>query len=106
MRIGTSLVLIAVGLVLAYAIDFEVPGIELGTLGSILFFVGLLGLALSVGLEVADRRARHPPRPRPERPRRPAAEVEERPRWDPVIPPRSGRAPSRDPAEDKTRRLP
>jgi len=105
-RIGTSLLLIAVGLVFAYAVDFELPGIEIGTLGSILFFVGLLGLAVSVGLEVMDGRARRPPRPRPEPARPPAAQ--ERPEWDPVMPARGGRSPSarpRDPADDETRRL-
>ena len=65
MRIGTSLALVAVGLVLAYAVDFEVPGIELRTLGSILFFVGLLGLALSVGLEVLAGRRRRAGAPPP-----------------------------------------
>jgi hypothetical protein len=39
-KIGTSLALIAVGLILAYAVDFELPGIEVGTLGAILFFAG------------------------------------------------------------------
>ena len=66
MRIGTSLALVAVGLVLAYAVDFEVPGIELRVLGSILFFVGLLGLARL-------RRPRGPARPPPPGPARPAA---------------------------------
>jgi hypothetical protein len=61
-KIGTSLLLIAVGLVLAYAVDFEIPGIELGTLGSILFFIGLLGLVVSIGLEVMAHRARTPVR--------------------------------------------
>lgn len=102
MRIGTSLLLIAVGLVFAYAVDFEVPGIEIGTLGSILFFIGLLGLAVSVGLEVMNARARHPPsppRPRKETRREPAAEP---PRWDPVVP---ARPRPRDPADDETRRM-
>ena len=72
MRIGTALTLVAVGLVLSYAIDFDVPGIDLRVLGSILFFVGLLGLLVSVGMEIAAQRARTP-RPRASR-ASPAAE--------------------------------
>jgi hypothetical protein len=104
-KIGTSLLLIAVGLVLAYAVDFEIPGIELGTLGSILFFIGLLGLVVSIGLEVMSHRARTPARPRPE-PRREV--VEERPRrddYDPIVPLPARSARPRNPADDETRRL-
>lgn len=107
MRIGTSLALIAVGLVLSYAIDFELPGIELGTLGAILFFIGLLGLAVSVGLEVMDHRARSPRPARPPRdePRRREPAPQPRERWDPVVPPNEARRAKIDPAEDRTRRL-
>lgn len=111
MRIGTSLVLITVGLVLAYAIDFELPGIELGTLGAILFFIGLLGLAVSIGLEVMDARARNPRPARPARPVRPAREPRAdrvaEPRastWDPVLPPHEARRAQIDPADERTRR--
>jgi hypothetical protein len=100
MRIGTSLALVAVGLVLAYAVDFEVPGIELQTLGSILFFVGLLGLALSVGLEVMAGRRRRGPAPR-RRQAPPPPERAPRAAYDPIVRPRP-----RDPSEDETRRLP
>lgn len=110
MRIGTSLALVAVGLILAYAIDFEVPGIEVRTLGAILFFVGLLGLIVTVGLEVASRR---PPRPRPA-PREPRRAPVSPDPYDPVIPldrrPRDRAREStqvlRDPEDDETRRLP
>jgi hypothetical protein len=109
-KLGTSLLLVAVGLILAYAVDFELPGIEIRTLGSILFFVGLLGLLVSVGMEVVAHRARYPREPRP-RPRdegrfeRPAA-----PPYDPVVPAR--RPPRRDDEpptgvlDERTRRLP
>jgi len=107
-RIGTSLVLIAVGLVLAYAIDFELPGIELSTLGTILFFIGLLGLVVSVGLEVMDHRGRHPRPAKPARPQRskPPREAPAAPRerWDPVLPPHEARRAPIDPAQEQTRR--
>ncbi len=105
MKIGTSLALIAVGLVFAYAVDFEVPGIEIGTLGSILFFVGLLGLAVSIGLEVMDRRARSPRPARPVEPPRREPAPTPRERWDPVVPRDEARRARIDPADERTRRM-
>ena len=64
MTIGTSLVLIAVGAILKYAVNADVSGIELDTVGVILMVVGLLGLALSLLYEFgfSDRaRARRAP---------------------------------------------
>ncbi len=108
MRIGSALALITVGLILSYAVDFTVPGIDVGTLGAILFFVGLLGLAVTLGLEVARTRAQHP---RP--PRRPAPSVPPRGHpdpYDPVLPRRDRSADPTsvlaDPADERTRRLP
>jgi hypothetical protein len=107
MRIGSALALIAVGLILSYAVDFTVPGIDVGTLGAILFFVGLLGLAVTLGLELASQRARHP-----RAPRRPAPYVPPRDEraYDPVLPRRDRSADPTsvlaDPADDRTRRLP
>ena len=102
MKLGTSLALVAVGLILAYAVDFDVPGIDIQTVGSILFFIGLLGLLLTVGLEVAARRAHRPPKPRrePARDLRPQGRPPER--WEPVVPHRPRPRP-RDPASDETR---
>lgn len=100
MRIGTSLALVAVGLILAYAVDFELPGIDVRALGSILFYVGLLGLALAIGLEVLAARRRRAPRPR-RRKAPPREEAVRRPAYDPVV-----RPGPRDPSEDETRRLP
>lgn len=107
MRIGTSITLIIVGLILAAAIEFDIPVIDLGALGSILFIVGLLGLVVTVGLELARNR---PPRPRRQRPRDDAEREAARPRperpYDPVLPqrPRSPRRPP--PSEEPTRVAP
>jgi hypothetical protein len=59
MTIGTSLLLVAVGAVLRYAVTVTVSGIDLQTVGIVLMIVGILGLLLSllwVGLW-APRRA-------------------------------------------------
>lgn len=47
MGIGFSLFLIAVGAVLAYAVNAQVTGIEIQTIGVILMVVGAVGLVLS-----------------------------------------------------------
>ncbi len=57
MGIGTSLTLIAVGAILAFAVNAEIGGIELDTVGVILMIVGALGLVISLlFLLNADRR--------------------------------------------------
>ncbi len=119
MKIGSSLTLLAVGLVLAYAVEFEIPGIDVGALGAVLFYIGLLGLVVSVGLEIAASRARRPPAPK--RPRRELREEQRAPRpapepYNPIqpLPPRQrprdpsvdATRPLRDAADDPTRRLP
>jgi putative Mn2+ efflux pump MntP len=48
MGIGTSLVLIAVGAILKFAVTDTVSGIELSTIGLILMIVGILGLIISL----------------------------------------------------------
>jgi hypothetical protein len=52
MAIGTSLLLIAVGAILAIAVDYEVTGIDIQTVGVILIVVGIIGLVLSMLLFV------------------------------------------------------
>ena len=47
MGIGVSIVLVAVGLILALALDFEVSGLDIRYVGWILFAVGLLGLVMT-----------------------------------------------------------
>jgi len=48
MGIGVSIVLIALGAVLAFALNVDVPGIDLGTVGIILMIVGIVGLVASM----------------------------------------------------------
>lgn len=67
MRIGSSIGLIALGLVLALAVTFNVRGIDLNLVGWILTAVGGLGLIVSLLLSVRERSviapARDPYRP-------------------------------------------
>jgi len=46
--IGTSLILIAVGAVLAIAVDYQVSGLDINAIGVILIAIGILGLVLSM----------------------------------------------------------
>jgi hypothetical protein len=48
MGIGASLVLIAAGAILAWAVDYQTAGIDLNTVGVILMIVGLVGLLLTL----------------------------------------------------------
>ncbi len=112
MAIGTALLLVAVGAILAYAVDVDIPGVDVQTVGSVLFFVGLLGLAITIGMELLAQRARRPvAAPAPRVPRRDRERVVADPRpiarravppaapaapYDPVVgPPADGRAAAR-----------
>ena len=48
MGIGVSLILIAVGAILAFAVNAEVSGLEVQTIGWILLIVGIVGALLSI----------------------------------------------------------
>jgi hypothetical protein len=48
MGIGVSLVLIAAGAILTWAVNASVSGLELQTIGVILMVVGIVGLLLSM----------------------------------------------------------
>ena len=48
MGIGVSLILIAVGAILAFAVNATVSGLEVTTIGWILMVVGIAGLVLSL----------------------------------------------------------
>lgn len=48
MGIGISLILLAVGAVLTWAVSYEVSGLDLNVVGVILMVVGAIGLVLSM----------------------------------------------------------
>ena len=57
MGIGTSILLIAVGAILKFAVHTSVSGVSIQTIGVILMVVGVLGLVLSlVWMSQARRR--------------------------------------------------
>jgi len=48
MGIGTSLFLLAVGAILYFAVNADIEGLEIATVGLILMIVGAIGLAISL----------------------------------------------------------
>ena len=48
MGLGVSILLIAVGAILTWAVNASVSGLELDTIGVILMVVGILGLVVSL----------------------------------------------------------
>jgi Zn-dependent protease with chaperone function len=76
MTIGTSIVLIAVGAILKWAVTATVKGFDIQTAGTVLLVVGIVGLILSLiytfywarrdtaATVVRDPRARDPRDPR------------------------------------------
>ena len=48
MGIGASVFLIAIGAILAFAVDLSVSGLDLATVGVILMIVGAIGLVTSM----------------------------------------------------------
>ena len=64
MTVGLSLLLIAVGAILRYAITVHISGVDIPTVGLILMVVGVLGLVLSVMYMFAGDRRRDLPRER------------------------------------------
>lgn len=57
MELGTSLFLIAVGAILAFAVTADISGIEISTVGIILMIVGVIGLLVSLFYWRPRRRA-------------------------------------------------
>jgi hypothetical protein len=56
--IGTSIFLIAVGAILYFAVNADISGLEISTVGLILMIVGILGLVISIYLMSAATRRR------------------------------------------------
>ena len=54
MTIGSSILLIAVGAILKWAVTAHVSGVDLQTVGTILFVLGILGLVLSIDYTFRD----------------------------------------------------
>ena len=50
MGIGVSLLLTAVGAILAWAVSDRISGVDLHTAGIIVFLVGIVGLVVAVAL--------------------------------------------------------
>jgi hypothetical protein len=48
MGIGSSLFLIAVGAILYFAVDADVSGLEISTVGIILMVIGIIGLIITL----------------------------------------------------------
>ena len=64
MTIGTSLFLIAVGAILYFAVNADISGLEISTVGLILMIVGGVGLAIGLYLVNKARTTDVPPPPR------------------------------------------
>ena len=56
MGIGTSIFLIAVGAILYFAVNAQVSGLDISTVGIILMICGVLGLVITLFLVRGDRR--------------------------------------------------
>jgi hypothetical protein len=56
MRIGASLVLIALGAILKFAVTHQVNGVNIGTVGVVLMIVGAIGLLITLTLISMRRR--------------------------------------------------
>jgi hypothetical protein len=75
MGFGTSLFLIAVGAILAFAVEIDVQGLDLSTVGVILMIVGVVGMIASIAFwntwggfggtrrRVVEEDPYYPPRP-------------------------------------------
>ena len=57
MGIGTSLFLIAAGAILYFAVDADISGLEITTVGIILMVIGIVGLLISLFFLSQARRA-------------------------------------------------
>ena len=63
MGIGTSLFLIAAGAILYFAVNADISGLEISTVGLILMVIGVVGLIISLFFLSSARRGRVVERP-------------------------------------------
>jgi hypothetical protein len=56
MGIGTSLFLVAVGAILYFAVNADISGLEIATIGIILMVIGVVGLLISLFFLSSARR--------------------------------------------------
>ena len=56
MRLGTSIVLLALGAILAFAVQFSISGLDLHVVGWILMAAGALGVVLELAIWAPRRR--------------------------------------------------
>ncbi len=56
MRLGTGIVLIALGAILAFAVQVQLSGVDLRVIGWILMVVGALGVLLELAVWAPRRR--------------------------------------------------
>ena len=56
METGTSLFLIALGAILYFAVDADVSGLQISTIGIILMVIGIIGLLISLFFLASWRR--------------------------------------------------
>jgi hypothetical protein len=61
MTIGGSLLLIAIGAILHYAVTAHVSGVDIQVVGTILIIVGAVGLVLGLWLTFMHRPGEPPP---------------------------------------------
>ncbi|HEY0487774.1 MAG TPA: DUF6458 family protein [Mycobacteriales bacterium] len=57
MGIGASIFLLALGAILAFAVDFNISGVDIHVVGWILMVVGVIGLVLTLVVWGPRRRA-------------------------------------------------
>jgi Domain of unknown function (DUF6458) len=50
MRLGTAIVLLALGAILTFAVEFDVSGVNINVIGWILMIVGALGIVLELAV--------------------------------------------------------
>lgn len=60
MGIGVSIFLLALGAILAFAVDYELSGLDISVIGVILMICGAIGLAITIALLSRDRGVSRP----------------------------------------------